>query len=500
MRLDKNDFNQFTGKFYRADETDWSIDHLGHKPNMHFGKQQQFHHGAFVDLSADRRKQMKANLMSTDFHLADWLPEHPEIKVLITETPIESLPTTTIQFIVPNTWLFYREVADYIRQRYQNPVIAVTGSVGKTTTRLMISQLIRATNRSVITNYGNDNVRIVMPQLASNVLQVPDALVAELSIGTLKVAKFPWGLDASISKLFRADTAVITQIGGAHARSVKGKDPLLLTAETKANIFLNMPSDGKVILNYDMPPYILKYLQHLAYQHVEHVYTFSRNDRHADAYIVSQQNQRDYTEYQICVLDETYTFRLALAGEGPIMDLLSACLAVKLQGWQLPDLTTALTNFKPLQRELAFHQMTTKAGKATLVEDTYNSTKYSVENALSVFKTRGGFYHGLKILVIETGDDITAAQAERLNLSYREDIIASGVDVVLGYRDPTIKPLIESLIPDMTFAKYFPEMDALADYLRTAPADSLILIKGQHFKYGSDLRRLTPKLLAPMPD
>jgi len=498
MRLDKYDFKQFTGNFYQTDNQDWSIDYIGHKPRMHFSPKLQLHNCAFVDLSVQRRHQMNANQMSATFDLTQWLPQHPEVKVLVTETPIPSLATTVAQFIVPNTWQFYREIAGYIRQRYQKPVITVTGSVGKTTTRLMIAQLIRSMNHSVVTNYGNDNVRIVLPQLATSLLRIPDALVAELSIGALKVANFAWGSDRPISELYRANTAIITQIGGAHARSVKGKDPIMITAETKAHIFNKMSTDGQVILNYDMIPKAFKYLQHIAYQHVDHVYTFSRNNQHADAYVIAQKDARDHTAFKIRVLDETYHFRLTMAGDGPIMDLLAACLAIKVQGWQLPDLTTAFTNFKPLQRELAFHQMNTNNGKATLVEDTYNSTKYSVENALSVFKTRGHFYHGLKILVIETGDDITNKQAEMLNLSYREDILASGIDVVLGYRDPTIKPLIDSLASDVSFAKYYPEMDPLADYLRQAPADSLILIKGQHFKYGSDLRLLTPKLLAPI--
>ncbi|WP_318766032.1 Mur ligase family protein [Lactiplantibacillus carotarum] len=503
MRLDRRDFKQLTGHLYGEPNPDWSVEYIGHKMGMHFEQRKNIKHAAFVYWDAERRSKIHASAFPAGFNLSAWLLKHHEIELVVTETPIAALKGQIAQFIVPDTWLFYLEVATYIRQRYQGRVIAVTGSVGKTTTRLMVDQLVRATGRTAVTNFGNDNVRQVLPQLLTSMLSVPDALVAELSIGTLHPAELDGHRNPPMSHYFQATTAIITQIGGAHQRSVRtGRDDLesslrqdLATAKTKGRIFERMRPDGHAILNYDMHPQVYKYLWKTAQRSVNDIYTFSLHDAHADAYLVDRQDFRDYSELKLKILDETVMIQMTIPGNGPVMDLLAACLAVKVQGWALPDLTAAFKTFKPLRNELVFHDLKTNQGGLTLVEDTYNSTRHSVLNVLSVFRERGRFYQGPKVLVIETGDDLLAQQAERLNLSYQQPILDSGVDVVFGYRDPTITPLITALTGKVDQATYFPKMADLATAIEALPKDALVIIKGQHFKYGSDLRKLTPLLL-----
>lgn len=493
MRLDSNDFKHLTGNFYNEIDTDWSIDYFGHKPGMHFEHISTVENGAFIDLNNTHRARMHARLLPDNFDLKTWVQGQKGIRLVVLEAPIKDLPDEILQFIVPDTWEFYKEVAGYIRQRFVGSMITVTGSVGKTTTRLMVAQLIKASNHEVITNLGNENARHVLPHLLTSLLKVPDAMVAELSIGTLNTVDANNG---PISTLFNADTAVITQIGGAHAgQRTNISDPQLDVARRKAHIFMNMNPNGQAILNYDMEPRIFKYLQQVASKKVAHVYTFSQKDQHADAYVMEQTEYRKYSEVKIRVLDEIKTVKMTIPGDGSVIDLLAACLAYKAQGLKLPDLTMAFSKFKPLNRELTFHNLKTPTGQVTLVDDTYNSTKYSVENVLSIFKKKGKFYKGLKVLVLETGDDITEKQAEQLNLSYQDKILESEIDIVIGYRDRTIKPLIDSLNGKISEAIYYPDMKSIEKYIENLPTDSLIIVKGQHWKYGSDLWKLTPKLL-----
>ncbi|RRK10052.1 hypothetical protein D1831_09545 [Lactiplantibacillus garii] len=503
MRLDRNDFLQLTGELVGEPTQDWAVDYFGHKTGMHFEQRPEVKHGGFIYWDNARRAKIKARALSAEFDVAKWVLTHSQIELVITEAPVPGLKGRVAQFVVPDTWRFYLEVAAYIRERYLGKVLTVTGSVGKTTTRLMLAQLMRASGHRVMTNLGNDNVRQVLPQLLTTLLTTPDAMVAELSIGALTTKTVDGFKNAPLSHNFEATTAIVTQIGGAHQRSViPGQDDLtsslkqdLATARVKGRIFEKMRPGGHAILNYDMHPQIYKLLQLTAQKHAQDLHTFSLHDPHADAYLVSRQNFRDYSELTLNILDETAVIRLALPGDGPVMDLLAACLAFRLQGWQLPNLTKAFQAFKPLHNELVFHNLSTTQGAVTLVEDTYNSTRHSVLNVLTVLKERGPFYHGPKVLVIETGDDITAEAAVQLNLSYVQPILDSGIDLVLGYRDPTIKPLIDALAERGQRAKYYPQMDALIDNIEALPEDAFVIVKGQHFKYGSDLRRLTPRLL-----
>ncbi len=66
-----------------------------------------------------------------------------EFALLITETPIDDPLVKTPQFIVEDSWKFLLEISSKLRKAYHNPVIAITGSAGKTSTRIMISHLLQ---------------------------------------------------------------------------------------------------------------------------------------------------------------------------------------------------------------------------------------------------------------------------------------------------------------------------------------------------------------------
>ena len=490
MKLDERDFRRFDGKFYPQVPTDLIVDCFGHK-QVHF--KQTHGHGAFVYLNAKRRQFLHAQQYSDSFDLVAWVRQHQaQLSLLITETPVPELKDELPQFIVPNAWEFYKAAASYSRQLYDGNVIAITGSVGKSTTRLMTVELLRALKRHVNTNIGNENVRQVVIPLLATTLQNPDDLVAEISINALNNRDGRQGVTA---RYYAADAAIITQVGGAHLAELSNVDDLLMfLAERKSRIFDEMPATGRAILNYDMEPRVYRYLVDVAHQHTDHLYSYSYADQHADAYVVKTEDFRDHTAVTMAILGETVTANLSMPGKGVILDLLAACLTLKSLELPLPDITNLFMNFEALNSELKFYEIPTSHGKVTIVDDTHGSTLHSVNNVISVFKARGQFYAGQKVLVMETGEDL-GADAAAYNLQFKEPLLTSHVDTLIGYRDDAIKPLVDAVQPQLKTG-FYQDLAPVQAAIDQLPNDSLVIIKSSDGrKYGSDLWTLPEKLL-----
>lgn len=491
MKLDITDFRLLNGEFYQSVPDDLVIDCVGHKTSQ-FNNVTDPVNGALVYLNTERRAMLRVPQYIDDFNLPDWLMKHRDkMKLLVTEKPITNLKVPIPQFIVPDTWEFYKEVAAYIRQRYFGNVITITGSVGKSTTRLMAVTMLKALNHQVVTNYGNENVRIVTVPLLTNVVRNPDELVAEISINALSDLDRK---DGPVSRLYKANVAVITQIGGAHLSDIQNaKDPLMFLAGRKARIFEGINADSCAIINRDMEPRIYDYVKMMAKKKTKHVFSYSENDKAADAFVVEQVEFRDYSIVTINVMGEVQQVKLTMPGTGIIMDLLGACLILKSLNIDLPDLTTLFVGFQALNSELKFHELHLPSGSSTLVDDTHGSTIHSVKNVLSVFKRRGQFYQGRKVLIMETGEDL--GKVADINLQFKEPILDSGIDMVIGYRDERIKSLVSAL-DDAIETRFYDKLLTLEQFVKELPADSLVIVKSSDGrKYGSDLWTLPRRLM-----
>lgn len=489
MKLDQNDFRHLDGKFYGEKVPAFSVDYFGHKP----GNFARYHGscGGYINLSNERRDFLHMGHLSKKFNAIEWLKAHQsEISLLVVEDPIAELNDVLPQFIVTNTWEFYKEVASYVRARFGGQVVSITGSVGKSTTRLMTKKLLEETHTKVLSNFWNDNTRQTIPQLITSLLTVPDVLVAEVSINALNSRDH-----GPISPLLKTDVAIITQIGGAHLEDLKNKsDPTMFLAERKTRIFQGMSQDGMAIINRDMEPRIYRYTRRRALEKVRVVHTFSFSDSQADAYVLATQDFRDHTELTLKVMGEVVKINLSMPGKGVIMDLLASCLAVKSLKRSLPqDLSHSFTDFQALNSELKFERVKTPNGMITVVDDTHGSTLHSVENVISVFSERGSFYEGDKVLVMETGEDL-GDQAATYNLKFKDGIIASGIDTFIGYRDAYIQPLERALSTEIK-TDFYQNLSPVMSAIEQLPNDSLVIVKSSDGrKYGSDLWTLPAEL------
>ncbi|MBD2354976.1 UDP-N-acetylmuramoyl-tripeptide--D-alanyl-D-alanine ligase [Tolypothrix sp. FACHB-123] len=143
---------------------------------------------------------------------------------------------------VKNTLEAYQKIARWWRDRFNIPVIGVTGSVGKTTTKELIAAVL-ATQGRVHKTYGNYNNEIGVPKTLLELSPEHDFAVIEMAMRGK-------GQIAELTHIANPTIGVITNVGTAHIELLGSEAAI---AEAKCELLAEMPKDSVAILNHDHP-------------------------------------------------------------------------------------------------------------------------------------------------------------------------------------------------------------------------------------------------------
>jgi UDP-N-acetylmuramoyl-tripeptide--D-alanyl-D-alanine ligase len=143
---------------------------------------------------------------------------------------------------VKNTLEAYQKLGRWWRDRFDIPMIGVTGSVGKTTTKELIAAVL-ATKGKVHKTYGNYNNEIGVPK---TLLELTD----EHDYAVIEMAMRGRGQIAELTHIAHPTVGVITNVGTAHIELLGSEAAI---AEAKCELLAEMPKDSIAILNHDNP-------------------------------------------------------------------------------------------------------------------------------------------------------------------------------------------------------------------------------------------------------
>ncbi|OLP19051.1 UDP-N-acetylmuramoyl-tripeptide--D-alanyl-D-alanine ligase [Leptolyngbya sp. 'hensonii'] len=143
---------------------------------------------------------------------------------------------------VKDTLVAYQEIGAWWRSQLSIPVVAVTGSVGKTTTKELIAAVL-GLKGNVLKTQANYNNEIGVPKTLLEVTPEHDYAVIEMGMrGRGEIAR--------LSQIARPDIAVITNVGTAHIERLGSE---LAIAQAKCELLAEMPPTSVAILNQDNP-------------------------------------------------------------------------------------------------------------------------------------------------------------------------------------------------------------------------------------------------------
>ncbi|MBD2019723.1 UDP-N-acetylmuramoyl-tripeptide--D-alanyl-D-alanine ligase, partial [Leptolyngbya sp. FACHB-36] len=167
--------------------------------------------------------------------------------IVDTSEPLHS-PLPLLQ--VSNTLQAYQSIARWWRDQFTIPVIAVTGSAGKTTTKELIAAVLSVPNPHapsstpvVLKTQANHNNEIGVPKTLLGLGPEHDYAIIEMGM------RGP-GEIALLSQIARPDIGVITNVGTAHIGRLGSEEAI---AQAKCELLANLPPTGIAILNHDNP-------------------------------------------------------------------------------------------------------------------------------------------------------------------------------------------------------------------------------------------------------
>jgi UDP-N-acetylmuramoyl-tripeptide--D-alanyl-D-alanine ligase len=146
------------------------------------------------------------------------------------------------QILVSDALLAYQVLGRWWRDQFSIPVIAVTGSVGKTTTKEIISAALQ-TAGSVLKTESNFNNEIGVPKTLLKLN--PDHAFAVIEMGMRARGEI-----ATLTQIARPDIAIITNVGTAHIGRLGSREAI---AQAKCELLAEMPASSIAILNAENP-------------------------------------------------------------------------------------------------------------------------------------------------------------------------------------------------------------------------------------------------------
>lgn len=332
----------------------------------------------FSGVSTDTREvapgQLFVALNGEHFDGHDFVAEAVQkgaVAVVVTHSVDVDIP----QLIVANTQQAYAQLAANWRQQFDVPVIAVTGSNGKTTVKEMLASIM-ACRGAVLATQANFNNEVGVPRTLLGLRAEHVAAVIE------EGASHPGDI-AYLTRFVQPTIAVVTNAAGAH---LAGFGSLETVAKTKGEIFENLPENGVAVINADDAFADLWRSQAGAHA----IVCFSLSDE-SDAEVRGEL-QFDGA-LQIFTRAGDARVALPLEGRHNAANALAATAAALAAGASITDVKKGLEAMPVvpgrLQRKAGIHG-------AQIIDDTYNANPASLNAALQVLaQCRGDRYFAL---------------------------------------------------------------------------------------------------------
>jgi len=271
---------------------------------------------------------------------------------------------------VSDTRLALGSLARYWRGRFSIPVLAITGSNGKTTVRAMLEAILKRCGQTLSTK-GNLNNDIGLPLTLARLGFADEFAVLEMG------ANHP-GEIAYLAGIAQPDIAVVTNAGPAH---LEGFGSLEGVARAKGEVFAGLDKDAVAVINAD-DAFAPLWRTLAAHCHIIDFGLTASAAVHAD-----WTGDVRGSDVRLVTGQGKIAVRLPLPGKHNVMNALAATAAALAAGASLEDVRDGLESMTPVAGRFNIHQL---PGDITLIDDTYNANPESLQVALDVLAQAQG--------------------------------------------------------------------------------------------------------------
>jgi UDP-N-acetylmuramoyl-tripeptide--D-alanyl-D-alanine ligase len=350
------------------------------------------------------------------------------------------------------------------RARSKARIVAVTGSVGKTTVKEMLRAMLEAcgaTHASAASYNNHWGVPLTLARMP-----------AGARYGVLEIGMNHAGEIAPLTRMARPHAALVTTIAPVHIEHLGSIEAI---AEAKAEIFLGLEPGGAAALNRDAPQF--ERLAKAAKARRARVLSFGR-DADCDARLIGLEPIDGGSRVRTRVLGRELAFVLGAPGVHMAENALGALLAAEALGADLGSCAAALRRFSPQQGRGARFSVKTPDGPATIIDESYNANPASMRAALALLAAAKPGPKGRRIAVI--GDMLELGpKAEAMHAELAADLRLNCVDLLFG-AGPLTRALYDAAPASMR-AAWAERSNELTDQVaRALRGGDVAMVKGSN--------------------
>jgi UDP-N-acetylmuramoyl-tripeptide--D-alanyl-D-alanine ligase len=323
-----------------------------------------------------------------------------------------------------------RALALAARARLPGKVIAVTGSVGKTTTKEALRLALSADGKTHASVASYNNHWGVPLSLA----RCP----ADVKYAVFEIGMNHAGEITPLTKIARPHIAVITAIEPVHLEYFGTLDKI---ADAKAEIFAGVEPGGAAVLNRDNAQFGRLAAAARA-GGIRRIVSFGEH-KESDARMLRISLQPDSSTVEASILGQPVTYKLGMPGHHIALNSLAVLTSASLAGADLALAALALDNLKPPSGRGTRSVLTVPGGTAVLIDESYNANPASMRAAIALLGQAQVGQRGRRIAVL--GDMLELGpQAGDLHRALAKVIAEAGIDVVFC-AGPLMQQLWEAL-------------------------------------------------------
>jgi UDP-N-acetylmuramoyl-tripeptide--D-alanyl-D-alanine ligase len=334
---------------------------------------------------------------------------------IVSRQPSQAPPDAPLIF-VEDTFKALEALGHAGRKRAEGKIIAVTGSVGKTSTKEMLRLALSSTGETYA-NEGNLNNHLGVPLSLAR-------LPATAHYGVFELGMNHAGELGPLSRQVSPHVALITNIEAAHLEFFDSLDAI---ADAKAEVFFGMKPQGAAVLNRDNRHYAR--LAAAAKAHgVKNVFGFGRDSK-AEARLIELAAAPESSAITADILGRRLFFTLGAPGEHLAINALAALLAAAAAGSDIEACAEALARYRPPKGRGVIETLAWPGGEITLIDESYNASPVAVRFAARVLGQMMPTSGGRRILVLGDMRELGEA-APALHAALTSDIAAAKIDLV----------------------------------------------------------------------
>jgi UDP-N-acetylmuramoyl-tripeptide--D-alanyl-D-alanine ligase len=360
---------------------------------------------------------------------------------------------TSSLIAVEDTLVALQALAKAVRRLWGKPLIAVTGSTGKTTTKEAVAHVLSSRFR-VLKSEGNFNNHFGLPLMLLKLEPEHDAAVVELGMSHA-------GEITALAQIAQPEMGVVTNVAPVHLEFFNSMAEI---ARAKYELIESLPSTGTAVLNADD-----EYVSQFGRDFKGRVVTYGLGSAAVRAENLKSLGEKG-SLFDIVVGNLRESATLPLVGGHNVYNALAATVVALERGLTLREVVSSLASLAPADKR----GQVVRIGNITVINDCYNSNPKALAamvDALAAMPARRRIVLAGEMLEL-------GPQGEEMHRESGKHIAAKGIDVLIGVRG-LASEMVEAAKQAGMSAEFVATPEEAGSWLATETCEGdVVLLKG----------------------